>query len=291
MLLSIISLNFRKPNLTIASMQSLYEMYKKEFDTHQFEYIVVDNHSEDTSTKVLSQMVKKYHGFQFVENTENNGFGAGNNLGARKALGKYLLFLNNDTQIKGRDLTDMVSFMEKHTDVGILGGGLKNFDGSEQVSVGQFLTFFPTLLLLLGLERFGLKKNPKTIRQVDWVKGALLMIRKTLFDKLHGFDENMFMYTEDMELCYRALQKGYKSYFYPISSVFHKDQGSSNRTFAIVNIYTNLLYFSKKHRPKWEYNMVKLLLQTKAIFLILYGKAFNKPYFVETYEKALAVVR
>jgi GT2 family glycosyltransferase len=292
MKLSIISLNFRKPDLTIVSLQSLYTAYKKQFEENEFEYIVVDNHSEDNSAEILRKEVKQYPNFHFVENPENNGFGAGNNLGAKMAKGKYLLFLNNDTKIEGSGIEDMVAYAATHPEIALLGGELRNFDGTTQPSIGKFYTLFPLVLLLLGMQRFGvIDNNPLEVQQVDWVKGALLLITKELFEKLHGFDENIFMYTEDMELCFRARKLGYASYFYPSQGILHKDQGSTNRTFAIVNIYKNILYFYKKHMPGWEVGVVKLLLQTKAIFLILYGKAFNKPYFVDTYEKAFNVVR
>lgn len=292
MKLSIISLNFRKADLTVASLESLYREYKKQFEKKEWEYIVVDNHSEDESAKILKNAVEKYPGFSFLQNPENSGFGAGNNLGAKHAKGDYLLFLNNDTTIEGRGIADMLSYMQEHPEVPILGGELKNPDGTSQVCTGAFYTLFPVLLLLLGIQRFGgIDKNPGKITKVDWVKGALFMIRKHVFEKLGGFDEEIFMYTEDMEFCYRAKLSGYPSYFFPTNGIFHKDQGSSNRSFAIVHIYKNLLYFYKKHRPFWEYFIVKLLLQTKAILLILYGKLLRKEYFVVTYEKALAVVR
>lgn len=292
MKLSIISLNFRKPQLTLESMQTLYDTYKEQFEDSLFEYIIVDNHSEDDSAKILSDAVKKYSGFHFVENPKNNGFGAGNNLGVTHAKGEYLLFLNNDTQIKGDGIMRMVEFLDSHKDAGIVGGELKNFDGTPQASVGAFFTLFPTLLLLLGMQRFGIiDKNPTHISQVDWVKGACLLIRGGLFEKLHGFDENIFMYTEDMELCYRARKSGVAIYFYPTEGILHKDQGSSNRTFAILNIYKNIPYFYRKHMPNWQLSVVKLLLISKATILLILGKITRNQYLTSTYEQALNVLR
>jgi len=178
--------------------------------------------------------------------------------------------------------------MREHQDVSILGGQLRNFDGSLQASAGKFYTLSKALLLLLGMQRFGLlDRSPKNIEQVDWVKGGLLMIRRDVFNKLGGFDEKIFMYTEDMELCYRANLVGYKTYFYPDVMVLHADQGSSNRTFAIVNIYKNLLYFYKKHKSYSEYFLLKFLLRTKAVSLIALGRLLKKNYLVDTYKKAL----
>jgi len=273
-------------------MKTLDEMYHEQFEENVFEYIIVDNHSEDDSTKMLSQAVKKYKNFRFVESPQNNGFGAGNNLGAQQAKGEYILFLNNDTELKGNGILQMVSFLDDHKDVGIVGGELKNFDGTPQPSVGNFFTLWPTLLLLLGMQRFGVTdKNSFMVQQVDWVKGACLMIRKNLFERLQGFDENIFMYTEDMELCYRATKLGAKIYFYPTEGIFHKDQGSSNRTFAILNIYKNIPYFYKKHMPRWQLRIVKGMLFSKATILLILGKITHNQYLSSTYAQALNVLR
>lgn len=293
MRLSIITLNFRKPDLTKTCMASLWEMYKAQFEKGEFELLVVDNLSGDESVKVLSEEIKekKYKNFTLLANDRNAGFGAGNNLGATRARGEYILLLNNDTQVKDDGLARMVEYLDGHKNVAILGGQMRNFDGSLQASAGSFYT--PTkaiLLLLMRGQRYGLlDRSPTKISEVDWVKGALLMIRRDVFEKLKGFDEKIFMYTEDMELCYRAKKMGYNIYFYPDVKVMHADQGSSNRTFAVVNIYKNLLYFYKKHRPRREYYLIKFIMITKARALIMVGKLSHNSYLTQTYEQALAV--
>lgn len=293
MKLSIVSLNFIKKELTMQCMESLYAVYSEEFKKNEFEFIVVDNASGNNSVEVLENFIKKnnYKNFQVIANKKNAGFGGGNNAGAAQAKAKYLLFLNNDTQVKDNGVADMVSYLEKNPSIAILGGPLKNTDGTPQPSSGKFYTLISALMLLLGFQRFGfLDQSPSTIEKVDWVKGALLMIKKDVFEKLGGFDEKIFMYTEDMELCYRAHKSGYAVYFYPYVSVLHKDQGSSNRTFAIVNIYKNILYFYKKHRSFGEYVFISFLLKSKAILLIIIGKILHNTYLTTTYEQALAVL-
>src|SRR5207247_2146405 len=98
-------------------------------------------------------------------------------------------------------------------------------------------------------------------------KGALFMIKKEVFEKVRKFDEHIWMYTEDMELCYRIHQGGLKCVFFPEITVKHKHQGSTNRTFAIVNIYRNMPYFYKKHKSFLEYLYVRSLLRLKAMML------------------------
>lgn len=288
MLLSIITLNYKKPHLTLACLESLYEQYGEEFEKGIFELIIVDNASGDDSVEKLRNATGNRKHVKIIANRENSGFSKGCNLGAAHAKGKYYLFLNNDTVVKDRGLLAMAEYMDEHPDAAILGGQLRNNDGSLQPSAGEFYTPLYASALLLGLQNYGIvDKNPQKISAVSWVKGGLFMIQSEVFKKLDGFDENIFMYTEDMELCYRAKLAGYSTYFYPHVTVYHADQGSSNRSFAIVQIYRNLLYFYKKHRSQGEYLFIKSLLQAKAGLLIGIGALTRNEYLVKTYKQAL----
>jgi GT2 family glycosyltransferase len=292
MLLSIVSLNYKKPQLTMSCIASLYEQLSDEFEKGIIELIVVDNASGDNSVAILHEEIrkKKYKNITVIANEENAGFGRGCNLGASHAKGKNILFLNNDTVVKDKGILRMAEYMQEHQEAAILGGQLYNFDGSLQPSAGTFYTPFNAFLLLLGMQKFGfLDKSSQKITQVDWIKGAIFMIQSLVFKKLGGFDKDIFMYTEDMELCYRAKLEGYKTYFYPNVTVMHAEQGSSNRGFAIVNIYKNLLYFYKKHRSPTEYIFLKTLMRTKAGLLIGIGKIMGNKYLVETYKEAIRV--
>lgn len=292
MVLSIITLNYKKSHLTISCMESLQKQFHKELAEGKIEVIIVDNASGDDSVAILNTEIKKksYKGMRVVANSENAGFGKGCNLGASHAKGKYFLLLNNDTLVKDKGILSMAEYLDSHEEIAILGGQLRNMDGSLQASAGKFYTPRNATLLLLGFQKYGiLDISPKKIQEVDWVKGALLMIRSEVYKKLKGFDEKIFMYIEDMELCYRAKLAGYKIYFYPDVSVYHVDQGSGNRTFAIVNIYKNLLYFYKKHRSRTEYLYLKSLLRIKAASLVAVGRVTNNSYLISTYEQALKV--
>lgn len=292
MILSIVTLNYKKKDLTATCIDSLHKQYAQQIANNELEILVVDNASGDDSVPYLKDFVKnnKYKNTHIIAHTENAGFGKGCNIGARASKGNYLLFLNNDTLVKDSGLWDMVEYLNEHQEVSILGGQLTNSDGTLQSSAGKFYTLGNAFLLLLGFQKYGiLDISPHEISRVDWVKGALLMIRSQVFRKLGGFDENIFMYTEDMELCYRAKLAGYAVYFYPQIKVEHIDQGSSNRTFAIINIYKNLLYFYKKHRSKNEYRILKMMLRAKALTLIQVGKLTKNEYLTHTYEEALKV--
>lgn len=292
MLLSIIILNYNKKELTLKCIASIHEKFREELNRNQIEVLVIDNKSKDDSVVSIKEVIKKYKNFIIIPNKENAGFGGGCNFGASYAHGNYLLFLNNDTTVEDNGIIKMASFLTKHPEIAILGGALSKSDGQPQPSCGKFYTPLFVFLLLLGFQKFGLiDKNPSKIQEVDWVKGALFMIRREAFQKLGGFDRNIFMYTEDMELCYRAKKAGYLTYFYPDVNIIHVDHGSSTRAFAIINIYKNIVYFYKKHRKNYEYLLVKFLLKSKAIILICFGKLLRSKYLMTTYEEALKNIR
>lgn len=270
-ILSIIILSYNTKNLTLQCLQSVIKQYKDNLEEKEFEIIVVDNNSADDSASVISSVFGG-SSFKLIRNKENVGFAKGCNIGAKAALGRHILFLNSDTEILDKGFLLMTEFLEKNPKVAVLGGKLCNTDGSTQPSAGKFYNLFNLTLVLLGMERLGfVRSSPKGIQKVDWVSGACMMVRGDIFKKLAGFDEKFFMYMEDMEICYRAKKIGFSTYFYPNLDLKHKSWGSSNRTFAIINIYKGILHFYSKHRTYLEYLIAKTLLVAKAGILILIG--------------------
>lgn len=291
-ILSIIILSYNTKSLTSECLQSLLRHYKSYMEKGEVEVIVFDNASSDGTIKVLKEMFGDSTGVTIVAHGENTGFSKGNNIAVEYAKGTYILFLNSDTEVVDDSFFSMVKFMKENEQIGILGGKLVNPDGSIQVSAGKFYSLFNTVLMLLGAERFGaLRYSPSQQMQVDWVSGACMMVRRDVFQKFHGFDDTIFMYMEDMELCYRLRKAGYTTWFFSGSFVKHKEQGSSNRTFAILQIYKGLLYFYKKHKPFWQYEIVKLLLKLKAGVLWIVGTIMHNTYLTQTYGKAFALYR
>lgn len=286
--LSIIILSYNTGDLTLQCMQSVIKQYKKELEEKKIEIIVVDNNSIDDSVSAIAGIPLKNFSIKLILNKENVGFAKGCNIGAKAAKGKYVLFLNSDTQVLDGGFLSMADFLEKNPKIAILGGKLHNADGSAQRSTGKFYSLFNLLIMLLGLERLGfLRSSSNRIQKVDWVSGACMMIKKELFDKLFGFDEHFFMYIEDMELCFRARKLGFATYFYPDAKLKHKSLGSSNRTFAIINIYKGILHFYSKHKTRFEYLIVKTLLTVKADALILVGIITFNSVLRDRYRKAI----
>lgn len=277
---SIIIVSYNTEKLLQSCLFSIYNHAR----TLSFEIIVVDNASSDGSVEMIKNKFKKV---KRIQNATNIGFAKGNNIGSEHAKGEFLLFLNSDTELVDNSIEKMVHILKTDEKVAIAGGQLLHTNGSKQYSYGTFFSV-PSLFLylLIGEEVFG-KSDSKNGKRVDWVSGGFMIIKSRVFRKLMGFDENFFMYGEDMELCYRATKLGFEVYFLPSSKVVHRGQGSSNRTFAVVHIYKGIDYFFKKHKNSAEYTMVRLLLVAKAYMAIFIGSLIKNSYLTTTYRKAL----
>ncbi len=279
---TIIILTYNSESYIESLLKSLKDFAKGQ------EIIVVDNASSDETTKIA----KKFDSSKVIETGENLGFAKGINLGSKKARGRFLLFLNPDAAFEKGNIEDLTKIFESHEKVGVVGGKLIGKDGKPEKSAGKFFNFFEVVMIALGLdEKFGLRYSPEKITKVDFVSGGFMMAEKELFQKLSGFDENFFMYVEDMELCYRVKKSGYKVYFTPEVVISHVGQGSSNRSFAVINIYKGIIYFFKKQKYPIEYFTVKLIFCSKAITLYLLGIILNNSYYKSTYKEAFKAIK
>ena len=287
--LSIVILSYNAKDLTVACLESVISQYKKELIDKEIEIIIIDNNSSDESAPEVLKIKNKISNLALIQNKENMGFARGCNIGANVARGRYILFLNSDTQVLDRGFLSMTDFLDKNPQIALLGGKLENNDGSIQPSAGKFYNLVNLIIMLLGLERLGfLRSSPDKIQKVDWVSGACMMVRRNIFEKLNGFDDKLFMYMEDMEICFRAQELGYSTYFYPHLKLKHKSLGSSNRTFAIINIYKGILHFYKRHKSYPEYLIAKTLLILKAEVLILVGFLTFNSGLRDRYKKAIS---
>lgn len=279
-MVSIIIVSFNTKDLLNACLSSI-QNYLKGID---YEIIVVDNASKDGSADMVK---KEFPNVVLVENEKNLGFGKANNIGAKKAKGEAILFLNSDTQLVDDSLKKMVTFVSQNEKIGAVGGQLKNSNGAIEQSARRFYSLFNLFLMLFGLERVGFVRHRGAQKEVDWVSGGYMLVKRSLFNNLSGFDEQIFMYTEDMEFCYRVRKKGYQVWYFPSSYVLHTTHGSASRGFAIEHIYKGILYFYKKHRSSVEYTIARVLLMIKAVVALGIGMLINNNYLKTTYRKAL----
>ncbi len=253
------------------------------------EILIVDNDSKDNTVKNAKKFGRNVRVF---ETGKNLGFAKGINYGVGKSKGDFLLFINPDAVFKNGKLTDLISIFKNYEKAGVVGGKLVGKEGKNEKSAGKFFNLAETISIVLGLDgKLGVRFSPEKLSKVDFVSGGFMMVRAEVFKLLNGFDENFFMYIEDMEFCYRSKKAGFETYFTPNVVISHAGQGSSNRTFAIVNIYKGILYFYKKHKNRMEWAIVKFLLMSKAISIYLLGRLTNNGYYTITYKEALIAIK
>lgn len=280
--LSIIILSYNTKNLLRRCLASIYRKIK----SVNFEIIVVENASYDGS---LEMVKKEFTNVKLIKNDSNVGFSKGANIGAKKAKKQILLFLNSDIELLSDDFNKVIELLDKDGKAAVIGGLMENPDKTKQRSFGKFYNLFQVGLMLIGGDKAELPKNVSTEKEVDWVSGGFLFIRKEIFDKFGGFDEKFFMYLEDMELCYRIKKQGYKVLFYPNVKAMHASYASSSRSFAIIQIYKGIIYFYKKHKTTPEYLIVRGLLFSKAFVAFFLGMLTGNSYLTSTYRRALSV--
>jgi len=287
--LSIVILTYNSSSYIFSCLESIFNLYKKEVKSGSFEIIVVDNESkDDTEDKVYEFKRKYFEGVTFIQNGGNLGFAAGIDRGMENVKSKYSFFLNPDATISNRGLIKMIEYFKSHPSVKVLGGRLVDFSGKSELSAGKFMNAFRLVGWMLGLENvLQYRYAPKKIKKVDFVSGGAMMVDTQYFQKSHGFDQNFFMYVEDMEFCYRVKKNKYQVYYFPQLEVRHKGQGSSNSSFAYVNIFKGFYLFHKKHSSKIVLFFVQLILFLKCIIAIVVGGVTMNKTMVQTYKNAL----
>lgn len=286
--ISVVIVSFNTKTLLDNCLTSLYTSIRgKLFDV---EIIVVDNVSTDGTREMFA---KKYPKVITILNSENVGFGIANNQGIQKAIGEYVLLLNSDTIVPNHAIEKLYEFTKKHPR-SFVGPKLLNMNRTSQTSCGPFFSLpvvFASLFLkgdVIGLTRW----SPRKTKHVDWVSGACMMGAKKLFMDDLLFDEDIFMYMEEVDLLMRAKRKGYGTYFYAGAQIIHLGGGSSTnkRTGPVLNIYKGLLFVYNKHHSKRALAMLKLLLRIKALILITLGFVTGSTYLKTTYAEALKLV-
>lgn len=231
---SIIIVNYKTPKLCVDCIHSVFE---KTYGL-VYEIIIVDNNSCDNSIDIL----KKEFGSQIkiIKSNSNLGFGKANNLGAEGANGKYLFLLNSDTLLKNNAIKILYDFIDKNRDVGIVGANLfdKNNKPTHSFKFNQIDQEGLKVYGLLKTVSFKLKRNPLEWEFNDsgnpleihgYITGADLMIKKSIFNEVGGFDKDFFMYFEESEMTYRVKQLGYKIFSVPDAQIIHLE-GASTKT-------------------------------------------------------------
>lgn len=225
------------------------------------EVFVVDNVSNDGTADIVAALFPQV---RLVRNQTNVGYAAANNLALRNASGRYFLMLNPDTVVQPSALAETVRFLDANADAGAAGCRVTNPDGTLQMSCRSFPTlaaaFFNRKSLatrLLPANRLSRRYlmsdwDHKAVRDVDWITGCFLMFRRAALDDVGPFDEDYFLYFEDVDICYRLKQAGWRVSYVPCGSVMHRIGGSSDKTRAerlrvAGHFHDSLARFYRKH--------------------------------------------
>jgi GT2 family glycosyltransferase len=231
----------------------------------EYEVLLVDNASTDDSLEVIK---REYPLIKIVANNENIGFSRANNQAIRECQGEYILLLNPDTEIRPFAIKKLLEAIKTHSNNGIVGPRLLNRDGSLQVSCYPFPTLAREFWRLLHLDKIHPLGsydqdgwNLTQPREVDSLQGACLLIRREVFDQVGLLDEDYFMYTEEIDFCYRAKKAGWKIVWVPTAEVIHFGGQSTSQAAAsmFLQLYHSKLLFFRKHYGKpaaWIYKMI-----------------------------------
>jgi GT2 family glycosyltransferase len=273
-----------------------------------YEIIVIDNASSDGSLEALTRLAKTMKVLRLIRNKKNIGFSAANNQGYKASCGEYILFLNSDTKIGDNVLASMVLWMDRNPKVGVSSCKLKNSDGSIQATGGYFPTL-PSVFSWMVLQDLPLvdyfikpfhpmkgKSFVKGLnfyrkgRELDWVTGAFFLTRREILSEVGGWDEDYFMYMEEVDLCFRIKKSGWKIAYVSDYAITHLGGASGSTTLSVLSEYKGIKMFYKKHFPSWQYPILRFLLKLGALgrmvlFGIIEGKGTVKIY-AEAYKLA-----
>jgi len=248
------------------------------------EVIVVDNHSNDGSNRMVK---RKFPEVRLVENKDNLGFSRANNQGIRLAKGEYVLLLNPDTVVEDDTFVKIIRFMDDHPGAGALGvkmvDGAGNFLPESKRGLPTPLTAFYKMFGLSALfpqsKRFSkyhlgyLDENQ--IHEVEILAGAFMFIRKKVLDEIGLLDETFFMYGEDIDLSYRIIKAGYKNYYFPKTRIIHYKGESTKKSSVnyVLVFYHAMVIFARKHftskRAKIFAQLINFAIYLRAFVAIL----------------------
>jgi GT2 family glycosyltransferase len=230
--------------------------------------VVSDNASSDQSVEAVR---REYPSATILANPENLGFAGGNNVGIRYALQQgadYVWLLNNDTILERNALSTLVQVAESDPAIGILGGKIYYYSDRDVLSfAGATIAWDKGRSPHIGRGESD-RGQYDTVHDVDRVSGCSMLVRKDVCERVGLFDEDFFLYAEDVDWCVRAKIAGYRCVYVPASRIFHKEAASvkgkdgKSTLFLYYNTRNFLKLIRKHHRfPTGEYLIMKVIFR------------------------------
>jgi len=283
---SIISINYNNSKLTVDFVQSVI---KHTPSSITYEIIIVDNCSKIEDYNNLQQLLVKFNsGLKIIRSNINSGFGGGNMLGVQHAKGKYLAFINNDILFTEDCLSSLKSFMENNANTGVVTPQQLNrykeptscfdyFHGIRKELFGRWM---------VELTSKKVKREAKLYQETvcaDFIQGCFMFFDAQKFAIIGGFDTNVFLYYEEMDICFRLKQKGYTSCLYPATTFIHLHGESTANNYLIKKeLQLSKLYIIKKNNHYLKYSIIRLFILIKYLF-----KSIIKPKYWSLYLSVL----
>jgi len=213
------------------------------------EILVVDNASTDDTVDTLRE---RWAGVRLIEGWSNVGFSRANNIGIRQSFAELVLLLNGDTVVPAGAIDALVAVLDRRPDVAVTGPRLVDAEGRPELSFGRMISPFNELRQKLRA-RGNVTRLTSVEREVDWVSGACLLVRRADAEAVGLLDERFFMYTEDVDFCAAVRARGRKVLFTPAAEVVHV-RGRSRQTAPRASeaaYRRSQLAFYEKHHPRW----------------------------------------
>lgn len=278
---SFIIVNYNSTTYTHACIKSIYRYTQ----ALQFEVLVVDNASPDRSIETLQPVFPEV---QWVFSEENNGFGAANNKAIEKAKGEFVFLLNPDTELVSDAAAAFVTFMRQpeNTSVAVCGGHLYTGTGKATPSYGNFPSLLQSIsscgLYFLYPKYYrkkldtGVENTDRFTREVDFVSGANLFIRKQVLAQVGLFDTDFFLYFEETELCNRIRRAGFRIMLLPSVQILHHEGGSTEgnewNAFGCYHFEKSRRLYYRKVYGSWYIWLATPFDFLAMVFKALWGK-------------------
>ena len=290
--LSVIIINYNTKKLTLQSIASVYEYTR----CISFEIIVVDNASQES---IIPYVESRYPEVRVIANEQNIGFGRANNQAIKIANGKFVFLLNSDAFLTSNSLNSFYEYMNKPENqrVAACGADLISDNNEARISFGSFPSLtqgFLEIGFFVFLRKYFYQKlaiaivnYDDKIKEVDYITGADVFIRKSVFDEIGMFDPDFFLYFEETELFFRIKKAGYNSVILPSEKIIHLEgfsQINQDRSFN----YTKYEMYAKSRNMFFNKcygalsaKIAKLIYSVKLIVFTLGGKERRQGEFIK----------
>lgn len=275
--ISIISINYNNHKLTYNFVKSVV-LYKP--SNYEIEFIIVDNCSQkedyDSLLKHMPEL-NKLANIKLVRSNVNLGFGAGNMFGTQFSKGKYLAFINNDVLFTEDCFSSLVTFLKENTKCGVVTPQQVNekdkpttcydyFHGIRKELFGRKLVEYTSKRVKREAKYYTKNVN------VDFIQGCFMFFKAEIFSEIGGFDTNLFLYYEEMDVCYRLKKMGYSSWLCPKTTFLHLHGASTNKSFLIKKeLKISQLYILRKNYNYIKYTIIRIIILIKFLFKAIFN--------------------